>query len=110
MMMLKAHIILCVLDKIMIESFFHYLFSTHQNFFNPKYYLNNEEVCITMLHQWLKKLILRIGSIAIESNTSGVELFEFAEIFRHECENKSLLRHDSFVGASTSGIPKWHTS
>ena len=55
----------------------------------------------------VEELILKIGSIVIESNTSGVELFEFVEFFRHECENKSLLRHDNFVGASTSGKPKW---
>ena len=79
--------------------------------FTPKYDPSDEEVPITISEQWLKRLIIKFGLMAVESDASRVELLEFVETLRHECENKSLCtRYVNFVRVSMSGIPIGHIS
>ena len=42
--------------------------------FKLEYYLSNEEVCITMSKQWLERLIIDFGSMAVESDARRAEL------------------------------------
>ena len=53
-----------------------YLFSMHQNF--P---VQSIIQVMTMLEQWLEKLIIKFGLTAIESDASRVELHEFVKTF-----------------------------
>jgi hypothetical protein len=46
--------------------------------FNPKYYPSDEEVRITMLEQWLERLIITFGLMAVGSDASGAKLLGFA--------------------------------
>ena len=66
--------------------------------FSPKYYLSDEVVCITMSKQWLESSIIKFGLMAVESDASRLELLEFVETLRHECENISLYKQGNFVG------------
>jgi hypothetical protein len=46
-----------------------YLFSTHKKI-TPKYFSSDEEVCIIMSKQWLERLIIKFGLMAVESDAS----------------------------------------
>ena len=81
-----------------------YMFSMHQTFLVQSI-LHDEEVCITMSEQWLERLIIKFGLMAVESDASRAELLEFVETLRHECENKSLYEAWQFCG----GINEWYT-
>ena len=52
--------------------------------FSPKYYRSDEVVCITILEQWLKRLIINFGLAAVDNDASKVELLNFIETLRHE--------------------------
>ena len=43
---------------------------------SPKYYPSGEEVCTTMLEQWLERLIIKFGLTVVESNARRVEFVE----------------------------------
>ena len=78
--------------------------------FGPKYYPSDEDVHITMLEEWLERLIIKFGLTEAKSYASRVKLLEFVETLRHECETNHCLRYDNFVEALSSGIPIGYTS
>lgn len=52
-----------------------------------------------MSEQWLERLIIKLGLMAVESDTSSAELVKFVETLRHECVNKSLYEAWRFCGS-----------
>ena len=62
------------------------------------YHPSDEEVRITMSHQWLKRLIVKFGLTTVENDASRAKLLDFWKTLRHECENKPLYEAWWFCG------------
>lgn len=59
-----------------------------------------------MSKQWLERLNIKFGSMALGSDARRARLLVFVETLRHECENKSLYEACQFCW----DINKWYTS
>ena len=92
------------------EGFYVLLVFNASKLFNPKNY-PSDEVCITILEQWLEKLNIKFRLMTIESNASRAKLVKFVETLRHECVKRLLYEAWQFCGGiKTSGIPIDHIS
>ena len=49
---------------------------------NLKYHLSDEELCITMLEPWLKRLIIKFESMVVESDA---KLLEYVLRWDNQC-------------------------
>jgi hypothetical protein len=55
----------------------------------------------------MKRLVIKFGLTVVESVASRVELFEFVETLRHECENESLYEAWQFCGGINKAYSNW---